>query len=80
METIKIKSSKKQLLGWYWSIILFFALFSCDDFLEVDLPTSQLNTPFVFENYATANAAMVDIYAKMRDNGIISGNNMGMGA
>jgi starch-binding outer membrane protein, SusD/RagB family len=80
METIKIKSSKKQLLGWYWSIILFFALFSCDDFLEVDLPTSQLNTPFVFENYATANAAMVDIYAKIRDNGIISGNNMGMGA
>lgn len=80
MKTIKKQSSKKHLIGWQWSIILFLTLFGCDEFLEVDLPTSQLNTPFVFENYATANAAMVDIYAKIRDNGIISGNNMGMGA
>lgn len=80
MKNTNKQSLKKNLLVWQWSLILLFSLFSCDDFLEVDLPTSQLNTPFVFENYTTANAAMVDVYAKIRDNGIISGNNMGLGA
>lgn len=80
MKNIKKQYTKKHLLGWQFSITLFLALFGCNEFLEVDLPTSQVNTPFIFENYATANAAMVDIYAKIRDNGIISGNNMGMGA
>ncbi|OXA71535.1 RagB/SusD family nutrient uptake outer membrane protein [Flavobacterium aquidurense] len=50
----------------------------CDNFVEVDLPSSQLTQSGVFEDKATANAAMVSIYAKMRDSGILSGNLSGL--
>ena len=55
-----------------------FLLQSCDSFVEVDLPNSQLTASGVFEDKATANAAMVNIYAKMRDSGILSGNLSGL--
>lgn len=61
-------------------ILMATAIVGCEDFLEVDLPNSQLNSPFVFENATTANAAIVDIYAKIRDNGLISGNSFGLSA
>ncbi|MEZ0181906.1 RagB/SusD family nutrient uptake outer membrane protein [Flavobacterium oncorhynchi] len=51
---------------------------SCDSFVEVDLPNSQLTASGVFEDKSTANAAIVNIYAKMRDSGILSGNLSGL--
>lgn len=53
-------------------------LCSCDSFVEVDLPSSQLTSKTVFENYNTADAALVDIYAKIRDNGLLSGSASGL--
>lgn len=50
----------------------------CDNFVEVDLPSSQLTSKAIFEDKATANAAMVSIYAKMRDSGTLSGNLSGL--
>lgn len=49
----------------------------CDSFVEVDLPSSQLNTSAVFEDKVTANAAMTDIYSKLRDNGLVTGTASG---
>ena len=51
---------------------------SCDSFVEVDLPNSQLTSPSVFEEKATANAVMVDIYNKIRDNGLLTGTSSGI--
>jgi len=51
---------------------------SCDHFVEVDLPSSQLTSTAVFESYTTAEAAMVAIYAKIRDNGLLSGTAFGL--
>ncbi|MBP4137248.1 RagB/SusD family nutrient uptake outer membrane protein [Flavobacterium geliluteum] len=65
----------KQML---WLAILSFFINSCDSFLEVDLPKSQLTTVTVFEDYATANAALTSIYAKIRDKGLLTGNNIGL--
>lgn len=59
-------------------IILSSLLNSCDNFVEVDLPNSQLTSPGVFEDKATANAAMVDIYNKIRDNGLLTGTSSGI--
>lgn len=63
-------------------IILFIScltlIISCDGFVDVDLPSAQLTGPAVFQDKATANAALVDIYAKMRDNGFFSGNLSGV--
>ena len=62
-------------------VLLFIGLLlgsSCDSFVEVDLPSSQLTSTTVFEEPATANAAMTDIYAKLRDDGLLTGNVSGM--
>lgn len=80
MKTINSHNLKQQFIKAITASVLCLSLAGCEQFLEVELPASQLNTPFVFESYATANAAMVDIYAKMRDNGLLSGNSSGMGA
>lgn len=51
---------------------------SCESFVEVDLPKSQLTSTTVFEDYATATAALTDIYSKIRDKGILTGSNTGI--
>lgn len=63
-----------------FSLLLFLILSSCDSFVDVDLPSSQLTSPTVFEEPATANAAMSDIYSKLRDSGLMNGNGSGMNA
>jgi len=51
-------------------------LFSCEEFTEVDLPQSQLAGEAVFQNAATANAALADLYARIRENGFVSGRSL----
>ena len=46
---------------------------SCEEFIEVELPQSHLAGDAVFSNAATANSALSDIYARLRDNGFSSG-------
>lgn len=55
-----------------WNILLCLTA-GCDSFTDVDLPSSQLTAKDVFEDKTTANAAMVDIYAKIRDHGLLTG-------
>ncbi|WP_433811355.1 RagB/SusD family nutrient uptake outer membrane protein [Flavobacterium johnsoniae] len=50
----------------------------CSNFTDVDLPSSQLTSDAVFENKATADAAMVDIYSKIRDKGLLTGYPTGL--
>lgn len=64
--------SKKKMLP-IWIIGITILLTSCDSFTEVALPKSQLTADAVFEDPITANAAMTDIYTKMRDNGMFTG-------
>ena len=61
-----------------FAIALLMLFTGCDSFVEVDLPSSQLNTSAVFEDKATANAAMTDIYSKLRDDGILTGTASGL--
>lgn len=61
-----------------WLGFLGLLIHSCDSFVEVDLPTSQLTSVSVFEDYATADAALTDIYAKIRDKGLLTGTNRGL--
>ena len=52
------------------SLVVFTA--SCESFLEVDLPASQLTATAVFEDEQTATAALLGVYADMRAAGILS--------
>lgn len=60
-----------------WSVVVCLAI-SCDSFVEVEQPNSQLTSDAVFSNYITATAAVKDIYAKMRDAGLCTGKPIGL--
>ena len=59
-------------------IVLSTSLFSCESFVEVDLPNTQISSPTVFENTGTATAALVYIYARLRDNVLFHGQTSSM--
>ncbi len=59
-------------------LLCLIFLCGCDDFVEVSQPNAQLTTNAVFENATTANAAMADVYAQMRENGMINGKSYGI--
>lgn len=54
-------------------LLTAFLLFSCEDFIDTPLPDSQLFGNDVFEDKATANAAMTGLYSKLRDQGLLTG-------
>ena len=61
------------------SIMLLLNLISCNSFVDVETPNSQLTGVTVFEDRTTANAALIAIYAKLRDSGMLAGNANGSG-
>jgi hypothetical protein len=86
MSTIKLQSDPRHYCGctltkgnhFFYLLLLCVTLFSCDSFVEVDLPDSQLTGVKVFEDKTTANAALADIYAKLRDSGLLAGSQLGI--
>jgi hypothetical protein len=57
-------------------IVLWFC--SCNDFTAIDTPVSELNSTAVFEEKNTAYSAMANVFAQMRDNGMLTGKTTGM--
>lgn len=72
-----MKTINLLVLRWLWlsAITLFI---SCDSFLEVELPKTQLTAVVVFQDYHTAEAALTDIYSNLRDSGILCGDGTGI--
>ncbi len=60
-------------------IISVLGLLGCDSFVDVNIPSSQLTGSVVFKDKMTVNAAMSNIYSKLRDNSLLSGNVVGSG-
>lgn len=54
--------------------LLILGLTACDSFLEIDPPKNTLVAETVFEDEATVESALANIYYKMRDDGMVSGN------
>lgn len=57
---------------------LLFTMLACEDFVEIDPPTNQLIGNEVFENEKTIDAALVNVYSKLRDNSFASGTPNGL--
>ncbi len=53
-------------------------LSSCEKFVEIDLPESQLTSATVFQDASTANAAVSQLYIMLRKDGMISGSGGGI--
>lgn len=60
-------------------ITSLFLFQSCEDWVDVDYPHNQLGTSQVFADVQTADAALNGVYAKLRDNSILSGTQEGAG-
>jgi hypothetical protein len=72
---IPIKIPARILCPLLLALLLFSA---CDDFVQVGVPDSELSGPTVFANTATAEAALVNIYAKLRNGVLLSGDANGL--
>lgn len=59
--------------------ICIFLFSGCEDFLEIDEPFGQIPHQEVFEDEATATAAVTTMYAKLRDEVLVTGTSSGMG-
>jgi len=73
-----MKHKKKYDAQGLLALLCLFFLASCSEFVEVDLPPSQLPSQVIFEEPATARAAMAAIYANMRDGGFLTGSLNGL--
>ncbi len=64
--------------GRYLVPVLFlFTLLSCES-LEVETPAHLMSGETLFNNPDTVEAAIVSIYAKMRESGLLSGGSQGL--
>ena len=53
-------------------LIALILLTSCENFLDLDTPNTQLVSAEVFEDKKTTDAALLNIYASLRDNGLFT--------
>lgn len=58
--------------------LLLFLLNSCEKFVDVSLPKTQLTGDAVFSSEATANATLLAVYAKLRDAVLLTGERGGI--
>jgi len=62
-----------------FSLLLVATLFlNCEDFIDVDLPDSELTGQTVFHDLATAEAAVTEIYSKLVNNTLVCGTSSGL--
>lgn len=76
---MKATISKNPLLNHTKMIVPFLLLFlqyGCESFVEVEQPSGLLTKENVFEDKNTADAAVMAIYASMRDTGMLTGNSI----
>ena len=59
-------------------LFLLITLTACDDYLDFSTPNNQIVSSEVFDNKTTTDAALLNIYAGVRDNGLLTGNNTGI--
>jgi hypothetical protein len=55
-------------------LLVNLLLSSCDSFTEVDAPQTQITSSAVFEEKSSANAALADIYSRIREEGVVTSN------
>jgi|SRR5690554_6817065 len=75
--TIKNRKQTKRLIACLSICLMLLA--GCDDFLDTQDPTGQISHENVFEDEITATAAVTTLYAKLRDEVMVTGNTYGMG-
>ncbi|TCK57356.1 SusD-like starch-binding protein associating with outer membrane [Flavobacterium sp. 90] len=73
-----MRSDNIKIYIYPMQFVLLWLFYGCSNFTDVDLPSSQLTSGTVFEEKSTANAAMLDVYSKIRESGILTGYTSGI--
>lgn len=60
-------------------IVCLLLISGCEEFLEIDEPFGQIPHQEVYEDDVTATAAVATMYAKLRDEVLVTGTSLGMG-
>ncbi|WP_203296550.1 RagB/SusD family nutrient uptake outer membrane protein [Luteirhabdus pelagi] len=79
MKILYIHMISKGRLPILMFLVAAFICISCEDFVEIDNPDSELTGDVVFDDPTTVEAAIIDIYSQMRDNALSSGGSSGVG-
>src|SRR5690606_35180373 len=61
-------------------LISILLIVSCEEWVETDVPANQIISEQVFEDAQTAYSALGGLYANLRDQSLLYGNNYGAGA
>ncbi len=69
-------SISNPLCKFYYLSLITVLLCSCESFTDTELPSTQLTGEAVFNDAASAEAALLSVYAGMRENGVVSGSSM----
>lgn len=72
-----MKNTFKAASLWLLPVLCFMAV-ACENFLEVDVPDGQLTGELVFNDAATAQAAVNNIYSRLSQNALLTGNSSGI--
>ncbi|MCA0957726.1 RagB/SusD family nutrient uptake outer membrane protein [Muricauda ruestringensis] len=78
MKTLNISFRIVLQVGYLTLATAFFALGSCEDFVDVDLPKDQITGEIVFQDPVTVNAAFGRIYSQLRENAFSTGRSSGI--
>jgi hypothetical protein len=70
---ISVGGAHKLMIRWMLLIILILKMVSCSDFVDVDPPKNTLVSETVFDNPATVESALANLYFGMREEGMVSG-------
>ena len=68
---LKYKLKVLRAFTFFYGIIVFVG---CSDFVEVDPPKNTLVSETVFNDASTVKSALANVYFKMREEGMVSGN------
>lgn len=60
-------------------LFMLMYLVSCEDFVAINPPNTQLSGVEIFEDIQTVEAALIHSYSQLRDNVLTVGNSSGMG-
>ncbi|MCR9229293.1 MAG: RagB/SusD family nutrient uptake outer membrane protein [Flavobacteriaceae bacterium] len=60
--------------NYFLLLLSILGLLGCTDFVEVDPPKNVLVAETVFDDPATVESALADLYYNMRETGMVSGN------
>ena len=59
--------------------LLVCSVYACEPFLETDLPNTEITAETVFADESTTNAALLNVYANLREGGLLTGKDIGVG-